>query len=245
MKHYNLVQFAKDNKISTVELAEMIGIGYPTLIKHSSGQTETRKEVFNKIYEFLTKLTENPEKYSLENCPYEARKKSRNKNSKVKNYKPEEIKEYETKKEESKSKINYKVHGQKRIELEGPDEIADALIKGEIVYQDNTNFNYQILANGIVLKSTKDIPLFLNATMDMSEAYYTLEKEKIDLKEGLVYITKNNKEVIIINSGFDEFDNHPYKVAMTVGKNQLYKYSLDGKILDEEDKDLDILGEKL
>ena len=32
---------------------------------------------------------------------------------------------------------------------------------------------------------------------------------------------------------------------MTVGKNQLYKYSLDGKILDEEDKDLDILGEKL
>lgn len=243
MKHYNLVQFAKDSKISTAELAEMIGIGYPTLIKHSSGQTETRKEIFDKIYEFLTKLTENPEKYSLENCPYEARKRSRNKNSKVKKYKPEEIKEYEIKKEEIK--INYKVPGQKRIELKGPDEIANALIKGEIVYQNNTNFNYQILANGVVLKSTKDTPLFLNATMDMTEAYYILEKEKIDLKEGLVYITKNNKEVIIINSGFDEFDNHPYKVAMLIGKNQLYIYSLDGKILDNEDKDLDILGEKL
>jgi len=243
MKHYNLIQFAKDNKIATVELAEMIGIGYPTLIRYSSGLTQTRKEICDKVYDFLTKLTENPEKYSLENCPYEPRKRSANKNSRVKKYKPEEIKEYETKKEETK--VNYKVHGQKRIDLEGPDDIADALIKGEIVYQDNTNFNYQILSNGIVLKSNKDVPLFLNATMDMTEAYYILEKEKLDLKEGLVYITKNNKEVIIIETRFDDVNKNFYKVAMLIGKSQLYKYDLEGNILDNVDKDLNILGEKL
>lgn len=115
MKHYNLVQFAKDNKISTVELAEMIGIGYPTLIKHSSGQTETRKEVFNKIYEFLTKLTENPEKYSLENCPYEARKNLEIKILKLRIINLKRLKNMKQKKKRARARLIIKYMDKKEL----------------------------------------------------------------------------------------------------------------------------------
>lgn len=220
---YNVREFCKEQNMTVIEFAEMLQLR-PTVIYRAMEGKKLVNETVKKMNDFIEENTDFPESFLLERVPYVPSNRGRKNGSKNKNspVKIVSIEEY------NKEKMEPQIVSRKQIKSYVSDEeIFTALANGDIVYQDNSAYSYQLLMdNGcsIVLKLRDDKPVFLNCAIDLSASYYTLRKEKLSIVVGKKYRSKNGEEVNIFSRG----DDGLFKGVIT-GNCGIYSYNEDGE----------------
>lgn len=246
---FNIFAVLEDENLSIEEGAELMGISKTTLGRYM--REGCSKGVADVIETFIFDNVENPEDYLFENRPYTPHRGGRKKGSKNKASKVIHISKEEYAKEKAEeikaAEIKMKTPNVMKIQLKDFEEISEALINGETVYQENSPYSLKI-TNKFLMRYSNNKPIFMSPSIDLKESYYVLRAEKLPLQVGKTYYTKNKTEIVIFS--YDENMEIFKGIALGSLNNWSYLYNEEGKLVDEHlqitnDDPYEIIGEKL
>ena len=226
---YNLKEFLKDQNIAVADFLNDLNIQTVTYYNYCR-QKNLVKTTVEKINEYVLEHTDYPERYLLSEMPFVVRTFKKSANNKIRVVPIEEYKQ---------SKLKYKEGELKRIPIESEYELSEELLQGKLVYQSNSPYSYQLIDEKFIVKYLGEKAIYFNPILDLTQEYYTLEKEILPLELGKTYITKNGKEVLIISI------NKNLAKAAVIGYDDLIEYATQTRELISAGCDeLTILGEK-
>lgn len=112
-----------------------------------------------------------------------------------------------------------------RVSLETAEELCYQLSQGVEVFQECSNDSLKLL-EGLIVRFRDNNPVFVNCAISLDEKYYIKVPKPITVKIGKRYLTRSNKEAIVI-TGEENF----FK-AIVIGDGTSFTVDSTGKNID-------------